>query len=910
MSWHGTRTNEDFISLTLNRDVKREVLDRVRSAFPSYTGDQMREDQRRLTRMTLLISDASLEANAIEWSSRTIVEFLASQWLACHSGGFIRSTDEKSDITALAVFYPEDAEYVTYEMNQFLADFPADRLTPSSWLACVRRWYDPGTRESYPQRRWSAEMLYRSWRTMHAIACRPVRDWWDVPYETLALETEGTPCAEDRGKRVQVPSDPETARRAAEVLDKFFGDLQQLLEGDNENLRAAAQEMIAEPSWCPVPTGQFYMGTPPSRQGLSGKLEHFCRRELGNVQTRWIHEDPEPVADGSPPRFRKARDGEDVAQRAAEWLTKKEWFTGLTGVQLRKDDIQWLANVLRAIGSRDAVDVTAPDYKVAYEKMERKWRKRDEVPLDPNPQHVAAFTLHRYPILHRWFWLFAPGHRSSVEKYLGDFDGTPHPPENHPVIYVSWFDAWAFCQWATWRVPGRPGHMYKLRLPHEPEWEYAVRWRVQDGQVTQTPMADRYWWGDSFYANEELPEDLTPRKDFQRYAHVKGRPGATGAPADLEPNGLGLYDTLGNVWEWMANLYDLRSEEQIVKAEETAIQSGQAVEPIGYSRFVPRSDQQPLINALRPMRGGLWYYLDMLAACPSRYRLASNDDRDYKMGFRVVREEWNGDVRCPGPAAHDGAIPALPPVPLPAVVLASPPAAPPAPSLASDIRHGILFLAANPFDGDRLALGREARAIREELQRAIYRECFDVIQRWDAEPLDPLRELRDLRPTIVHFSGHGGLGVPGDRAAPSGPRRDIGAAPAAHDGVPGQGLWFQALDGPRFVPAAALVDTFRAAGDSVKLVILNACYSDELATSLVAHVDCVVGMGGALLDEAAIHFATHFYGGLGAGWSLAAAYLQGRAAIYSMGLSGQDQPVLKLRAGVDAEQFVLVKRYP
>jgi hypothetical protein len=69
-------------------------------------------------------------------------------------------------------------------------------------------------------------------------------------------------------------------------------------------------------------------------------------------------------------------------------------------------------------------------------------------------------------------------------------------------------------------------------------------------------------------------------------------------------------------------------------------------------------------------------------------------------------------------------------------------------------------------------------------------------------------------------------------------------------------------------------------------------------------------MGGAILDDAAIQFATGFYGGLGAGWSLAAAYQQGRAAIHSMGLRGQDQPELKLRAGVDAEQFVLATRRP
>src|SRR3954452_9612930 len=70
-------------------------------------------------------------------------------------------------------------------------------------------------------------------------------------------------------------------------------------------------------------------------------------------------------------------------------------------------------------------------------------------------------------------------------------------------------------------------------------------------------------------------------------------------------------------------------------------------------------------------------------------------------------------------------------------------------------KHVILFLAANPRDTGRLALDREARAIHVELKRTGYRDRFDFVNRWAAEPLDLLRELRELKPTIVHFSGHG-----------------------------------------------------------------------------------------------------------------------------------------------------------
>ena len=85
-------------------------------------------------------------------------------------------------------------------------------------------------------------------------------------------------------------------------------------------------------------------------------------------------------------------------------------------------------------------------------------------------------------------------------------------------------------------------------------------------------------------------------------------------------------------------------------------------------------------------------------------------------------------------------------------------------------KHTILFLAANPTSTDPLALDREARAIHVELERSGSRDCFELVTRWAAEPLDLLRELRKLKPTIVHFSGHGGRdrGHRSDRA----PRRD------------------------------------------------------------------------------------------------------------------------------------------
>ena len=92
-------------------------------------------------------------------------------------------------------------------------------------------------------------------------------------------------------------------------------------------------------------------------------------------------------------------------------------------------------------------------------------------------------------------------------------------------------------------------------------------------------------------------------------------------------------------------------------------------------------------------------------------------------------------------------------------------------------KHTILFLAANPLGTDRLALDREARAIQVELERSGFRDRFELVTRWAAEPLDLLRELRKLKPTVVHFSGHGGPS-PAGRATVQRRADDVVAAPA------------------------------------------------------------------------------------------------------------------------------------
>ena len=184
----------------------------------------------------------------------------------------------------------------------------------------------------------------------------------------------------------------------------------------------------------------------------------------------------------------------------------------------------------------------------------------------------------------------------------------------------------------------------------------------------------------------------------------------------------------------------------------------------------------------------------------------------------------------------------------------------------------ILFLAANPGDTGRLALDREARAIREELERSHARQ-FAFETRWGVTPLDLLRAVRELRPTVVHFAGRG------QRESP-------------------HGLIVHSDDHrARVVSAAALNRMFGAVG-SVRLVVLNACYSAGVADALVPHVDCVVGMTGAIGEAAARAFAIGFYGALAGDEPVATAVAHGKAAIgldVLDGMAEAEQPQLRAR---------------
>lgn len=177
----------------------------------------------------------------------------------------------------------------------------------------------------------------------------------------------------------------------------------------------------------------------------------------------------------------------------------------------------------------------------------------------------------------------------------------------------------------------------------------------------------------------------------------------------------------------------------------------------------------------------------------------------------------------------------------------------------------VLLVAASPLDQDRLRLSYEAKKIKQALERSRNRENW-TIETNEAATVDDLRRaLLDFRPTVVHFSGHGG----GE-----------------------SGLAFETEDGGTHeAHAEPLTRLFHHFKDSLKCVVLNACYSDVQANEIRKQIDYVIGMANAIEDGSAIKFAVAFYDAVFAETTFRQAFDLACTAIDLGNLPNSDVPV-------------------
>lgn len=256
-----------------------------------------------------------------------------------------------------------------------------------------------------------------------------------------------------------------------------------------------------------------------------------------------------------------------------------------------------------------------------------------ETPL--HPVNLHAFRMQTTTVTNAQFAQFvdATGYRTTAEQYgvsavfyaafqgqrsdiLNPAAGVPwwlavqgadwrHPDgpastlrgrENHPVVHVSWDDAQAYCAWAG------------TRLPTEAEWEYAARGGLQGKRLA---------WGD----------ELTPGGEWNcniwqgRFPHENSAEDGylTTAPVHTyRPNGYGLWQMAGNVWEWCQDRFD----------------------PHYYSDSPVDGPRGPETGDRRVLRGGSYLCHDSYC---NRYRVAARNSNTPEstsgnIGFRVVTD--------------------------------------------------------------------------------------------------------------------------------------------------------------------------------------------------------------------------------------------------------------------------------
>jgi formylglycine-generating enzyme required for sulfatase activity len=206
-----------------------------------------------------------------------------------------------------------------------------------------------------------------------------------------------------------------------------------------------------------------------------------------------------------------------------------------------------------------------------------------ECSLNEQPRHAVRIS--------RDFWLMATEVTVAAFREgarAADMFVPPQPEwsaQDHPVVNVSWDDATRFCA----SVGGR--------LPTEAEWECAAR-GGEDGRI--------YPWGDRY--------ERGLINDSDEFRHASTTP-----VAQFPPNRYGLYDLIGNVWEWVS---DWSADDY-------------------YARAPSADPQGPSSGEARVTRGGSWRPYPRIFRLSNRGR--NRPERaNYYIGFRCARSDPPG----------------------------------------------------------------------------------------------------------------------------------------------------------------------------------------------------------------------------------------------------------------------------
>ncbi len=175
--------------------------------------------------------------------------------------------------------------------------------------------------------------------------------------------------------------------------------------------------------------------------------------------------------------------------------------------------------------------------------------------LDADPEYIQhrvhtvytnAFYMDVYEVTNAAYKAFVDAnpqwrkeriYQAYCQGYLTHWNGNDYPEEleDHPVVFVNWHAAMAYAIWMG------------KRLPTEAEWEKAARGGLE---------GHKYSWGDTEPDGTQC--NFADKNLNKKYSNMNADDGYqyTAPVGSYPPNGYGLYDMTGNVWEWCLDAFD------------------------------------------------------------------------------------------------------------------------------------------------------------------------------------------------------------------------------------------------------------------------------------------------------------------------------------------------------------------
>ncbi|MEA1921680.1 MAG: formylglycine-generating enzyme family protein [Pseudomonadota bacterium] len=222
-------------------------------------------------------------------------------------------------------------------------------------------------------------------------------------------------------------------------------------------------------------------------------------------------------------------------------------------------------------------------------------------------EKYCAEELPRHQVIVDGFWMGqCEVTNAQYRQFKSDHDSKSYAghslnDDKQPVVEVSWEDAVAYAQWLSAKSKR------KFRLPTEVEWEYACR----AGTTTV-----RYWGDDENLACRHANvADKTAKQEWPKWSIHDCDDGfmVTAPVGSFQPNSFGLYDMLGNVWEWCSDWYGENYYKESPEKNPRGVDSG----------------------TYRVARGSCWVNPSRYVRSASRNRRRP-DNRTYALGFRLV----------------------------------------------------------------------------------------------------------------------------------------------------------------------------------------------------------------------------------------------------------------------------------